>query len=797
LEKTKREIDSIVAEFHAKLPREKAKAIGAIYARYSSRYQDSIADQVRTLFEAAYEQGVFIPRDHVFFDLAVRGWKDRRPGLTALRQAIKSKSFQVFLVFTTSRLFRRTYKALQFVEEELVERGIRGIFLKSNLDTAGGENWRTIFQLFAAMDEAMVRMYGSHVQAAHEGLFIRGMVCTSLPLGYAGEVVPGEFTKRKRPRRRIVIDSDAANWIQKIFEWYVVQGKSLAEIARDLNDDPEAPAPTKSLTGLWTTTLARNHLMNPAYRGYWCYGAKQTRWSNDKDYARQVLRDKPLKSNQFEALRIIADDLWYQAQQLLAEEKGDSGRRSKDGDRKSRPRLLRGLFVCPDHERQLVVGGNKGQILICPLCRAIKADKRPLFTHLKRSLALQLTCRKLAEAIRADDELVAQIIAACQHEAETAQKPNPELLKRLRAQANKLSNTIDFNRRNPGDSEEELRQTEKLLRDLRRQRTDLLAQVAAYELACSKGVVVPEPDEVAAMLNELGDLLSVAATAETDQQMRTARRIIDDLTSGRVELFQMGGRKKGAGWLQGRFKLNVISVAIAKLTGVRLASDDENSLEVVIDYYTPKLIDEQAEQAKRLWDQGLLNKQIAEQMGCLPSYVTKLIYHWFDSRGLSRPDGRRRRAQLVNKQEATPVYRQLADQVVQFVETGLSNLAIARQLKTSDMTVAKAIAWWFTSRGLPTPTSAERRRKMLARAREMYDNDMLIKDIAAELGYSSRGLKLALKDYFAEFGETMPDGRARRGNADVGETANGQQRREGVSPEQSPSLDCERRWSPQ
>ncbi len=48
----------------------------------------------------------------------------------------------------------------------------------------------------------------------------------------------------------------------------------------------------------------------------------------------------------------------------------------------------------------------------------------------------------------------------------------------------------------------------------------------------------------------------------------------------------------------------------------------------------------------------------------------------------------------------------------------------------------------------------------------------------AELGYSSRGLKLALKDYFAELGEKMPDGRSRRGNADDGETANGHHRRD-------------------
>lgn len=65
VEKTNREIDAIVQEFHEKLPREKAKGIGGTYARYSSRFQNSIADQVRTVFEAAYQLGIFIPREYV------------------------------------------------------------------------------------------------------------------------------------------------------------------------------------------------------------------------------------------------------------------------------------------------------------------------------------------------------------------------------------------------------------------------------------------------------------------------------------------------------------------------------------------------------------------------------------------------------------------------------------------------------------------------------------------------------------------------------------------------------------
>lgn len=770
LEKTRREIDAIVAEFHAKLPRERAQSVGAIYARYSSRFQDSIADQVRTLFEAALQRGIFIPREHVFFDLAVRGWKDQRPGLTELRRAIKEKTFQVFLVFTTSRLFRRTYKALQFVEEELVDHGIRGIFVKSNLDTADGENWRTTFQLFAAMDEAMVRMYGAHVQAAHEGLFIRRMVCTSLPLGFTGEEIPGEFTKRNLPRRRIIIDPEMAPWIAKIFRWYVIDGKSMDEIARLLNDDDDAPAPSKSLTGLWTHKLVRDHLMNAAYRGFWCYGANETKWLGGKDYACQVPRLQPLKSGQFEELRIISDELWYRAQQLIAVERANSGRRCKNG---SRPRVLRGLFICPEHGRQLVVGGPQGRVLHCPLCRAVVAEKRPLFTHLNRKLALDITCSTLAQIVRADESLVDEIIAACQDATEAAQKPDLGEIARLRARSGKLSSSIDFNRRNPGETEEEQRQTEQILRDLRRQQHEVLAELAIHEAADSHVVRVPEREEVVAMLDQFENLLASAASAQTDEEMRSARRIIDELTGGRIELYQIGERKKGHGWLQGRFRTNVVSVAMGKLTGVQFAPDDCQKLEVVIDYRRPLLIDEQSEEAKRNWDQGLLNNQIAKKMKCRPSYVTKLIHYWFDSRGLSRPDGRRRRAELSDKQEQIPLYKQLADQVAQFVEEDLCDEEIARRLNTTGATVAKALAWSCRSRGIPIPTTADRKRKLLQRAKSMLEQGVLIKDMAPSFGYSARGLSLALKKYYVELGEAMPDGRTRRGNASSGGSANG------------------------
>ena len=78
-ERTQREIDALVAEYHAKLPRERASAIGACYARYSSRFQDSIADQVRTLFEAALDQDPFTGE---LLPQLAKGWDVSEDGLT-------------------------------------------------------------------------------------------------------------------------------------------------------------------------------------------------------------------------------------------------------------------------------------------------------------------------------------------------------------------------------------------------------------------------------------------------------------------------------------------------------------------------------------------------------------------------------------------------------------------------------------------------------------------------------------------------------------------------------------------
>jgi DNA invertase Pin-like site-specific DNA recombinase len=224
----------------------------------------------------------------------------------------------VLLVFATNRLYRKAYKSLQFVEEEVVERGGRCIFVKSGIDTADGDRWRGWMQIHAMMDEIGAGMYADHVRAGQRGLFERGMVYGTLPVGYAGDDVPGELTKRKKPRQKIVIESSEAKFVESVFRWFVTDHVPISEIARRLNDDTDSPWPSRSQTGRWTHRTVRNLLMNACYRGFWSYGKTVTKWQSRKDYARQEPREEPLGTKQFDHLRIVSDEVWYAAQAKLA-----------------------------------------------------------------------------------------------------------------------------------------------------------------------------------------------------------------------------------------------------------------------------------------------------------------------------------------------------------------------------------------------------------------------------------------------------------------------------------------------
>jgi len=720
VERARREVAALWAAYHARFKRDKDTVIGAVYGRYSSRFQDSIADQIRTLLEDAQRRNIYVPFEHIYYDMAVRGYKNDRDGLNGLRACLAAKKVAVVFFFATNRLFRKSYRSLAFVEEQVVERGIRAIFAKSGIDTADGKRWRMLLNANAMIDEYCVDMNVDNIRASHEGLLEKRLVFGTISFGYCGVAIPGQFTRRGRPSKRLAIDEMAADWVRRIYHWHVVDRLDVIEIVRRLRADPTAPKPAKA--DRWSRASVIKLLKNSRYRGLWHYGVEESIWLSSKDYTRQMKRDNPLKSVQIEEFRVIADDLYYRAQVLLADEATkNSGRKTKDGTPRSR--LLNGLFICPTHNRKLYVGGPNGRSMFCKDCQANSADDRPLFSLLPIDVAQRKTCEAVASLIRSDESLAERIVEACRHHAALAQAPDPARKKVLESSLARLEPRIRFILRNPGETDADRDESEATLKALRKDRSEATAELQSLLASSAKAIAVPTPEEAMAELDRLAAVLTGAATSTESSGL--VRELIDAAMGGAINLYQCGERASKKGWLEGRFPNRIIEAAIRKLTGVEIEVAGEQPQEIVIVYRREKeaFPGELRDEIISMYQADRLVKQIARELGANRNTVADVLDEWFAARGETRPDGRSRRAKLATKHLEAPLYQCLAEKVHELAEENLLFDDIASELGADRNTITAAWGHWHTSRGLPVPDGRTRRKSLAIKTRPRRGSD--------------------------------------------------------------------------
>ena len=250
-------------------------------------------------------------RECIFFDVAIRGAKSNRPGFNQLKEVLESKQVQALLLFATNRLFRKSYKTLEFVDDVHKSLQIRCIFVKSGIDTHDKQGWEQLLAAHALIDQFAGTANVENIRSAHEGLLEQLIVHGTITYGYGGEPIPDRVTKRNLPARRLVICAIASAIVLRIFTWFVNDRVSREEIVRRLNATPGIPLPPKCTTGLWTRLAVRGILRNTRYRGWWKYGDRENVFLPKQDYVRQYERAEPLKARQIESLRIVSDELWY------------------------------------------------------------------------------------------------------------------------------------------------------------------------------------------------------------------------------------------------------------------------------------------------------------------------------------------------------------------------------------------------------------------------------------------------------------------------------------------------------
>ena len=479
-------------------------------------------------------------------------------------------------------------------------------------------------------------------------------------------------------------------------------------------------------------------LKREAYRGIWKFSVTERKFLASKDYTRQIPREKPLNEARFEHLRIVTDALWFAAQKRLASDIGISGRKSKKEDADPSPRVLSRLLWCPTHERPLRAWSAYGKYLGCPECATVEAEVRPLFSKPHRTVVLRLLCERLAQLIRQDQDLVRKVISAAQTATETLQRPDPSQVESIKKGIAELTRRIEFILRNPGETEEDEKEIADTLRALRHERKELQDQLGLIDATDRKAVEIPTQERTCELLDHFGELLQCAAAGNLGEHQEAERDILATLTDGRIDMFQQGERQAMQGWLRGRFSVRLVDVLVERLTGTPVASGEE--AEVVIDFKRPRKSDADADTAIVLWLGGAFNREIAEQIECAQSYVTRMLNLGAQRMGTTLKALRPLRQARPADPDRAPGYQKIADEVKALWWDELIPLGtVAKHLRVSTVTANAARAWWYESRGLKTPTYEEWRLEVERRVLEVFDAEELT--IAQNLQKSPSGTR--------------------------------------------------------
>src|SRR5215218_3626714 len=208
----------------------------AIYARVSTERQErqqTIDSQIAALSAWAEEAGHELRAEHAFRDEGYSGARLDRPGLDALRDAVRDSEVDIVAVLSPDRLARKyAYQAL--ILEELRRAGCEVTFLNHSISDNPGD--QLLLQIQGAVAEYERALLGERfrrgkLQKAQAGYFIGGRA----PYGY--RYVPC----CNGAGGRLEIDATEADLVRTLYGWLVDGRMTIRRILERLNAGPWLP----------------------------------------------------------------------------------------------------------------------------------------------------------------------------------------------------------------------------------------------------------------------------------------------------------------------------------------------------------------------------------------------------------------------------------------------------------------------------------------------------------------------------------------------------------------------------
>jgi DNA invertase Pin-like site-specific DNA recombinase len=694
----------------------------ASYARFSSDMQrdESIADQRRKCAEKAAVNGHAITPDLEFSDEAVSGTKRDRDGLNAMLAAAREGKFTVLYFHSLSRLSRESVITLPLLKDLVYNCNVRVISVTEGIDSSVN-GWEMNAHLMSIVHEHYLKDLAANVLRGQEGAVLAGFAVGDHCFGYCTEAVAGSERNRRgrnaKVRKLYAVDSEAAVWVRRIFHWFVAERQSLRWIARELNR-LQAPKDHRATTKGWHHTYVTRLLKNRKYVGWWPWGQRRNVRDPLTGKVRQVDR-LPEETESWQRyipnLQLVDQETFDAAQQLLAENqaaiRGARNKRgrlvgSRRGQADRHPRhLLAGLVRCAACGRSLSVGGSKGKYLFCPNYATGGCTCK---TQLRRERAERMILDAIGQRILANAAWRRSVFIESQRAWHATEAHLPAELaavhKTLAEVDRKIAHLVD--RAEEGEIAPELNQR---LAQRRAERQELAAQLGQLQRANEERRPAPTEAWVDERVKQLGDLLRQGTPA--------AAHALRELVGGEVVVEEVRQPGSARHYLRGRFRVATLRV-VQGLTGGDAGTTDTAPVpagtteEIVIDFREPLAIEALSVQAKQLYDEGRMHAQIAEELGCARSRVTAVLRFWFQSRGLTMPDGRSRRGGLQQQHAKPPQYQMIADEVMVLWRQEMLLQEIAERCNVDRNTVTAAVEWWHKTHGLPVPDGRTRRKNL-------------------------------------------------------------------------------------
>jgi hypothetical protein len=585
-----------------------------------------------------------------FADKAVSGTKRDRAGLNDLVEAAREGRFEVFYVFSLSRLARESVITMPLLKKLVHNFGVRFVSLSEGIDSAQ-ESWDMVASMLSLQHERYIKDLSDNVFRGQEGAILANRSVGDYCFGYSSVPIPGaDATRRSRhakPPKEYIIDPVTSRWVIRMFDWYVVEKRPIAWIVRELNR-LGAPKDHRSSTPDWHHDYVRGYLANRKFIGIWPWGEKQNfrdPLTGDVSQEARPVDECEKWVRHFPELQIISDEIFAKAQERLTKNKATfADHRKSEGeltgscegiDHRARRHLLSGLMECSECGARLNVGGTHGKYLFCPKYKRGICSCR---TQLLMTRAERLILEAVGSRILINPAWTAAVVEAAHKAVKDRTAKSPDELaaceRQLAEIERRIGNLIDKVESGTSDADIDQRLAER-----RTERRELLQRLETLRRANAAVQDLPTEEWVRDQLTRLWDVMGSSTPA--------AAEALRNLLGGRVLLTEIRREGRSRHHLQGRFTIEVGGLTralLAEAESTAPADSDVLQEDVVIDFVEPDDQLEAANRVKELADQNLPFNEIADRIGCCRANITRLWKLWHTSRGLEVPDGRAQRA---------------------------------------------------------------------------------------------------------------------------------------------------------